>query len=536
MRKAYDKVWREGLWKVLRDLGYGGRVLAIIKDLYTGLTATVDLNGIVSESISLGAGVRQGCVLSPLLFDLYLRDLEERLIKEGVGVEIGPAKNIPGMFFADDIVLLAEGGKSLQRLLDIVGDFGEERKLVFNEKKCMVMVNEVESKDNVFVHSFNSKRKYNIGGRNIKTGDEKIIYIGECEEYKYLGVVISTGKNVLGSHVDMIVKKMERVRGVLRKITRDSFNRKWIAKIGWEMVALPALLYGLEAVSIREVDVQKLERQQILMARYILGLPKYVALEVLYGELGWLKIKDHVLCRRLCFDMHLSMLGEDKWHKAAWEEVRNKRNRVGNVVYSWEKDMVKYMKCLDWEREEMVELRSKCEIKKKIEEMRVVEWKKGMEGKSSLKWYKDKKWGKVRYLELVNECEWLSRARGNVMRVKSKTVKWGEGDGLCVGCKEVSETLEHIFFECDYYDDERVRMGKALKDEGDWKVVNSTGSSVEKMKFVLGIDGVCIDVNMDDKDFWLRRNEMVGYFWRRRLLLEKMKGDSIESSMSEGEF
>ena len=79
-------------------------------------------------------------------------------------------------------------------------------------------------------------------------------------------------------------------------------------------------------------------------------------------------------------------------------------------------------------------------------------------------------------------------------------------------------------------------MGKALKDEGDWKVVNSTGSSVEKMKFVLGIDGVCIDVNMDDKDFWLRRNEMVGYFWRRRLLLEKMKGDSIESSMSEGEF
>ena len=155
VRKAYDKVWREGLWKVLRDLGYGGRVLAIIKDLYTGLTATVDLNGIVSESISLGAGVRQGCVLSPLLFDLYVRDLEERLIKEGVGVEIGPAKNIPGMFFADDIVLLAEGGKNLQRLLDIVGDFGEERKLVFNEKKCMVMINEVESKDNVFVHSFN---------------------------------------------------------------------------------------------------------------------------------------------------------------------------------------------------------------------------------------------------------------------------------------------------------------------------------------------------------------------------------------------
>jgi hypothetical protein len=46
-----------------------------------------------------------------------LRDLETRLMKEGRGVELGEDERVPGLFFADDMVILAEGGDELQRLL-----------------------------------------------------------------------------------------------------------------------------------------------------------------------------------------------------------------------------------------------------------------------------------------------------------------------------------------------------------------------------------------------------------------------------------
>jgi hypothetical protein len=162
----------------------------------------------------------------------------------------------------------------LQRLLDIVGDFGEERKLVFNERKSLIMLNNWER---ISIPGF-SKRCWNIGGRDIKMGEEKVVNLGECNEYKYLGVIVNMGKDVISNHVEGIIKKMNRIRGVLRKISRGSFNRKWVAKIGWERVALPALLYGLEAVYVKEEVIKKLEQQQLEMARFILGVPRYTAL------------------------------------------------------------------------------------------------------------------------------------------------------------------------------------------------------------------------------------------------------------------
>jgi hypothetical protein len=282
---------------------YGGQFLKVIKALYSGLSATVSMGNIESEMINLEAGVRQGCVLSPICFALYIRDLEERLKEEGLAVDIGLDKRVPGLYFADDRVVMAEGGKDLRRLLNIVGDFGEERKLVFNERNSLIMLNQWEKNVNKEIHSEHSKRRWNIGVRDIKFGEEKVINLGECNEYRYLGV--NMGKDVISNHVEGIIKKMNRIRGVLRKISRGYFSRKWVAKIGWERVALPALLYGLEAVYVKEEVIKRLEQQQLEMARFILGVRRYTVLEFLYGELGWITIRDHLWCRKVCFDRQL---------------------------------------------------------------------------------------------------------------------------------------------------------------------------------------------------------------------------------------
>ena len=68
--KAYDNVWRDGLWwKLQHEFGIGGKLLRVLRQLYDGVQSRYTLNGQYQTSwVTMAKGLRQGCVLSPLLF------------------------------------------------------------------------------------------------------------------------------------------------------------------------------------------------------------------------------------------------------------------------------------------------------------------------------------------------------------------------------------------------------------------------------------------------------------------------------------
>ncbi len=70
--KAYDRVDRKGLWDTLRVYGVGGHLLEGIRSFYEKASASVHVNGEFSESFSVEVGVKQGCVMSPWLFNIYM--------------------------------------------------------------------------------------------------------------------------------------------------------------------------------------------------------------------------------------------------------------------------------------------------------------------------------------------------------------------------------------------------------------------------------------------------------------------------------
>ena len=70
--KAYDKVCREELWEALRRYGVSGGLLRVIKSMYQASEACVRVDGEVSEWFEVKQGVRQGCPLSPWLFNIFL--------------------------------------------------------------------------------------------------------------------------------------------------------------------------------------------------------------------------------------------------------------------------------------------------------------------------------------------------------------------------------------------------------------------------------------------------------------------------------
>jgi hypothetical protein len=111
-------VFRAGLWEIA-DVGVKGKLWRVLRSIYESAESCVMINGHVTDWFQIHTGVRQGCVLSPLLYALFINDLVKELnaLNRGVEIEEG-GKKLSALLYADDIVLLAENKKDLQRMLD----------------------------------------------------------------------------------------------------------------------------------------------------------------------------------------------------------------------------------------------------------------------------------------------------------------------------------------------------------------------------------------------------------------------------------
>ena len=96
LRKAYDRVWREGVWEVLDNMKLGKKLIRILIKLYQGHCRRVLTVGGLTEWILCKIGMKQGCVLSPILFALFVAELEKCIKQLGVGAGIGGGEKLGG--------------------------------------------------------------------------------------------------------------------------------------------------------------------------------------------------------------------------------------------------------------------------------------------------------------------------------------------------------------------------------------------------------------------------------------------------------
>jgi len=137
LKKAYDSVPIYNILTKLYNIDIRGNCFEFLKNLYLTSKARASLNCCLSEEFSINRGVRQGCPLSPILFNIFINDILDKCRRYGVIVE---RKKCCGGLFADDIVLIAPGKKSLRKSLNKVHEWAIKNEMTFGINKCATLV------------------------------------------------------------------------------------------------------------------------------------------------------------------------------------------------------------------------------------------------------------------------------------------------------------------------------------------------------------------------------------------------------------
>ena len=118
--KAFDSVDHSKLWKILQEMGIPDHLTCLLRNLYAGQEAIVRTGQGTVDWFQIGKVVRQGCILSPCLFNLYAEYIMRNagLEEAQAGIKIA-GRNINHLRYSDDTTLMAESEEELKSLLKV---------------------------------------------------------------------------------------------------------------------------------------------------------------------------------------------------------------------------------------------------------------------------------------------------------------------------------------------------------------------------------------------------------------------------------
>ena len=199
-KKAYDTVDRSLLLKSIHKTGIQGKFLSNLKAIYSKVSYSIKLNGGPLDPIESNLGLKQGCPLSPLLFNIYINDIGSYLQDNGPGNLSIQGTNINHFLYADDLVLLAETKEGLQEHLNGLERFSKDKDLTVNTKKSVVMV-------------------FNNAGRKC---NQNFTYnnraLSSVQSFTYLGVEISASGSFSAGIKSLIAKAKKAMIPLFRTI------------------------------------------------------------------------------------------------------------------------------------------------------------------------------------------------------------------------------------------------------------------------------------------------------------------------------
>jgi exonuclease III len=251
LEKAYDRVPRSTLWEVLEEYNISGALLRAIKSLYNQCGSCVRVNGLKSKTFTVKAGLRQGCVLSPLLFTVFM-DRISRRSQGSEGISIGDAR-ASNLLFADDVAKLATTRTDLQKAIDRFNDECNASGMKISVSKTQAMTI--------------SRIPHESGNLSVSGAP-----LTEVEKFKYLGVTFTCD----GKWDTELTTRIGAAAGVLRQLYRTVVTKRELStktKLSiYKSVYRPILTYGHEHWVMTERMKSRIQAAEMRFLRRISGL------------------------------------------------------------------------------------------------------------------------------------------------------------------------------------------------------------------------------------------------------------------------
>ncbi|KAK3537337.1 hypothetical protein QTP70_008218 [Hemibagrus guttatus] len=238
LEKAYDRVPREELWYCMRKSGVAEKYVRVVQDMYERSRTVVRCAVGQTEEFNVEVGLHQGSALSPFLFAMVMDQLSEEVRQESPWT----------MMFADDIVICSESREQVEENLERWRFALERRGMKVSRSKTEYMcVNGREGSGTV-----------RLQGEEVK----------KVQEFKYLGSTVQSN----GECGKEVKKRVQAGWNGWRKVLGVLCDRKISARIKgkvYRTVVRPAMLYGLETVSLRKRQESELEVAELKMLSFV---------------------------------------------------------------------------------------------------------------------------------------------------------------------------------------------------------------------------------------------------------------------------
>ena len=304
-RKAFDSVNRELLWnKLQQKFGIQGSFLTLLKGLYNHVRSCVRVNGELTEWFDINSGVKQGCILSPILFSMFINDLVTEINSLGKGVDITGDK-ASSLLYADDLVIFASNERDLQCMLDKIDAWCTKWGVAINPRKTKA------------IH-FRSRNKP-LSSFTFSCGSHNLEF---CHEYKYLGYWINEFLDI-GDSLQKVFNRANQALGLI------------IAKskaIGGFPFAVFSKLYDVSVISIFSyiahlwafTSSPLAVKVQNNALRFFFGLGKAAPTAALLGDSGWPPIQ-----------LQLQFVLLKYWYKVSSMD----NERLPKKIFCWAKEL-----------------------------------------------------------------------------------------------------------------------------------------------------------------------------------------------------
>ena len=338
-KKAFDCLHRPSVWNIIKSYGIPENIIKIIKSLYEGSRCAVRVDGRLGDWFEIITGVRQGCLLSPLLFIIVMDWILKKAVDAGsCGLEWLDGNKLADLAFADDIALLDDTWSGMQELTSSIEEEARKVGLYMNTGKTKLMK----------IGSFEETESIQVGGGQIEN----------VEEFCYLGSVISRD----GSCDKEIRTRMGKANTTFGRLTNIWKSKRLHLQVKirlYESLVLSTLQYGAETWPMTVVNSKKLEAAHHKWLRRILGITwkQKVTNEEVRKRTGMGNLLNILRRNRLRWLGHVHRMSSNRLPKQVLQwSPREGKKRKGRPRKNWKTTITDDLKSLEmsWEEAELV--------------------------------------------------------------------------------------------------------------------------------------------------------------------------------------